>query len=342
VQCVIRPDLDFRGFAGRVASGSVRPGDRVKVLPSGRVTRVKRIARSAEDGGDATIAFAPQSVVLTFEDEVDCSRGDVVTCVGRDPAVTRHLECDLVWMQESPLVQGQRFLLRTGTRQVPCTVRRVFWRVDVDTLATHPADSLRMNDIGRVEIDCEDRVIVDGYRESAGTGSLVLVDRATNATAGAGMVRLAAEDGQRRAHWETAAAETLERVGDKPSFVSAEERERRWRQRARTVLFFGPPGSGKTRAAHELERELFDQGAAVVVLDGQALRRGLSKDLGFSDEDRSENLRRAAEIAKLLNEQGIVVVMALVAPDPAARARARELVGAERWEEREMGAGRGA
>jgi bifunctional enzyme CysN/CysC len=342
VQCVIRPDLDFRGFAGRVASGSVRPGDRVKVLPSGRVTRVKRIARSAEDGGDAGVAFAPQSVVLTFEDEVDCSRGDVITCVGRDPAVTRHLECDLVWMQESPLVQGQRFLLRTGTRQVPCTVRRVFWRVDVDTLATHPADSLRMNDIGRVEIDCEDRVIVDGYRECAGTGSLVLVDRATNATAGAGMVRLAAEDGQRRAHWETAAAETLERVGDKPSFVSAEERERRWRQRARTVLFFGPPGSGKTRAAHELERELFDQGAAVVVLDGQALRRGLSKDLGFSDEDRSENLRRAAEIAKLLNEQGIVVVMALVAPDPAARARARELVGAERWEEREMGAGRGA
>jgi bifunctional enzyme CysN/CysC len=221
-------------------------------------------------------------------------------------------------------------------------VRRVFWRVDVDTLATHPADSLRMNDIGRVEIDCEDRVIVDGYRECAGTGSLVLVDRATNATAGAGMVRLAAEDGQRRAHWETAAAETLERVGDKPSFVSAEERERRWRERARSVLFFGPPGSGKTRAAHELERELFDQGAAVVVLDGQALRRGLSKDLGFSDEDRSENLRRAAEIAKLLNEQGIVVVMALVAPDPAARARARELVGAERWEEREMGAGRGA
>ena len=342
VQCVIRPDLDFRGFAGRVASGSVRPGDRVKVLPSGRETRVRRIARSAEDGGDAPVAFAPQSVVLTFEDEVDCSRGDVVTCVGRDPAVTRHLECDLVWMQESPLVQGQRFLLRTGTRQVPCTVRRVFWRVDVDTLGTVPADSLRMNDIGRVEVDCEDRVIVDGYRDCAGTGSLVLVDRATNATAGAGMVRLAAEDGRRRAHWETAAAETLERAGDRPSSVTAEERERRWRQRARTVLFFGPPGSGKTRAAHEFERELFDQGAAAVVLDGQALRRGLSKDLGFADEDRSENLRRAAEIAKLLNDQGFVVVMALVAPDPAARARARELVGADRWEEREMGAGRGA
>ena len=337
VQYVLRPDLDFRGFAGQIASGSVKPGDRVKVLPSGRETRVRRIARAAEDGGDASIAYAPQSVVLTFEDEVDCSRGDVIVCIGRDPAVTQRVECDLVWMQEQPLVPGQQLMLRTGAKQTPCTVRRVRWQVDVDTLGTSPAETLRLNEIGRVELECEERVVVDGYRECHGTGALILVDRMTNATAGAGMVRLATEAGSKRAHWETEALATLERAEDKPSFVTPDERERRWRQKPRTVLFFGPPHSGKTRAAHELERKLFDEGAAVVLLDGQAMRRGLSKDLGFSDEDRSENLRRAAEIARMLNDQGYVVILAMVAPDPAARELAKQLVGAERWEAREMG-----
>jgi bifunctional enzyme CysN/CysC len=337
VQCVIRPDLDFRGFAGQIAGGSVKPGDRVRVLPSGRESRVVRIARAQEDGGDLPYAAAPQSVVLTLADEVDCSRGDVICCVGDDPAVTLGIECDVVWMQEQPLVPGQRYLLRTGTKTTPCTVRRVRWLLDVDTLETSPAESLRLNEIGRVQLECEERVVVDGYRDCHATGALVLVDRLTNATSGAGMVRLPTEIGARRAHWETQAAETLERADAKPSLVTAEERERRWRHAPRTVLIYGPPKSGKTRAALELERQLFDAGAAVVVLDGQALRRGVSKDLGFSDEDRSENLRRAAEIAKLLNDQGFTVILAMVAPDPAARARAKALIGEGRWEERGMG-----
>jgi bifunctional enzyme CysN/CysC len=337
VQCVIRPDLDFRGFAGQIAGGSVKPGDRVRVLPSGRESRVTRIARAQEDGGDLPFAAAPQSVVLTLADEVDCSRGDVICCVGDDPAVTLGIECDVVWMQEQPLVPGQRYLLRTGTKTTPCTVRRVRWLLDVDTLETSPAESLRLNEIGRVQLECEERVVVDGYRDCHATGALVLVDRLTNATSGAGMVRLPTEIGARRAHWETQAAETLERADAKPSLVTAEERERRWRHAPRTVLIYGPPKSGKTRAALELERQLFDAGAAVVVLDGQALRRGVSKDLGFSDEDRSENLRRAAEIAKLLNDQGFTVILAMVAPDPGARARAKALIGEGRWEERGMG-----
>jgi bifunctional enzyme CysN/CysC len=337
VQCVIRPDLDFRGFAGQIAGGSVKPGDRVRVLPSGRESRVVRIARAQEDGGDLPYAAAPQSVVLTLADEVDCSRGDVICCVGDDPAVTLGIECDVVWMQEQPLVPGQRYLLRTGTKTTPCTVRRVRWLLDVDTLETSPAESLRLNEIGRVQLECEERVVVDGYRDCHATGALVLVDRLTNATSGAGMVRLPTEIGARRAHWETQAAETLERADAKPSLVTAEERERRWRHAPRTVLIYGPPKSGKTRAALELERQLFDAGAAVVVLDGQALRRGVSKDLGFSDEDRSENLRRAAEIAKLLNDQGFTVILAMVAPDPQARARAKALIGEGRWEERGMG-----
>ena len=331
VQMVLRPNLDFRGFAGRIASGSVKPGDRVKILPSGKETRVRRIARAPEDGGDAPLAWAPQSVVLTLEDEVDCSRGDVITCVGQEPAVTTRVECDLVWMQEQPLVPGQQYVLRTGAKRTTCTVRRVRWTLDVNTLESHPADTLRLNEIGRVELETEERVVVDGYRQCHGTGSLILVDRMTNATSGAGMIRLPTEAGSRRAHWETRALETLEQPEDKPSFVTAEERERRWRQKPRTILVYGPPGSGKTRTAHELERKFFDQGHAAVVIDGQALRRGLSKDLGFSDEDRSENLRRAAELARLLNDQGYVVILSMVAPQAEARERARELVGAERF-----------
>ncbi|MFO0782221.1 MAG: sulfate adenylyltransferase subunit CysN [Phycisphaerales bacterium] len=331
VQMVLRPNLDFRGFAGRIAGGSVKPGDRVKILPSGKETRVRRIARAPEDGGDAPLAWAPQSVVLTLEDEVDCSRGDVITCVGQEPAVTTRVECDLVWMQEQPLVPGQQYVLRTGAKRTTCTVRRVRWTLDVNTLESHPADTLRLNEIGRVELETEERVVVDGYRQCHGTGSLILVDRMTNATSGAGMIRLPTEAGSRRAHWETRALETLEQPEDKPSFVTAAERERRWRQSPRTILVYGPPGSGKTRTAHELERKLFDQGHAAVVIDGQALRRGLSKDLGFSDEDRSENLRRAAELARLLNDQGYVVILSMVAPQAEARERARELVGAERF-----------
>ena len=337
VQYVIRPDLDFRGFAGQIAGGSVRPGDRVRVLPGGRETRVKRIARAAEDGGDLAYAAAPQSVVITLADEVDCSRGDVIACEGDGPEPTLGIECDMVWMQEQPLVPGQRYLLRTGAKTVPCTVRRVRWRMDVDALTTHPTETLALNEIGRVQLECEERVTVDGYRDCHGTGALVLVDRMSHATSGAGMVRLPTEIGARRAHWETQALQTLERADAKPSLVTPEERAARWRHAPRTVLIYGPPKSGKTQAALELERRLFDEGAAVVVLDGQALRRGISKDLGFSDEERSENLRRAAEIAKLLNDQGFTVILSMVAPDPAARARARELVGAERWEERGMG-----
>lgn len=302
---------------------------------------MRRIARAAEDGGDAPLAYAPQSVVLTFEDEVDCSRGDVIVCIGRDPAVTQRIECDLVWMQEQPLLPGQQLMLRSGTKQTPCTVRRVRWQVDVNTLGTQPADTLRLNEIGRVELECAERVVVDGYRECRGTGALILVDRMTNSTAGAGMVRLATESGSKLAHWETEALATLERAEDKPSFVTADERERRWRQRPRTILLYGPPGSGKTRTSHELERKFFDEGAAVVVLDGQALRRGLSKDLGFSDEGRSENLRRAAEVAKMLNDQGFVVIMSMAAPDPEARTRAAQLIGEDRWEARDMGASGG-
>ncbi len=333
VQYVIRPTLEFRGFAGTIASGSVKAGDRVRILPSGRETRVRRIARSHEDGGDLTIAVAPQSVVLTFEDEVDCSRGDVVSCLGGsgDALVAQTFEADLVWMDESMLTAGQTFLLKVGTRVTPARIVRVRHRVDVDTLEPQVTDTLALNDIGRVEFETEQAIAFDPYRRIHGTGSIILIDRLTNATAAAGMIRTgdASDAHARKAHWQTEAAPTIHPpVGQ--SLVTAKVRAERWRQKPIAILLYGSSGSGKTMRAFDLERGLWQQGHAVVVLDGQMLRAGLSRDLSFTDEERSENLRRASEMARILLDQGLIVILSMVAPSPEARALASDLIGAER------------
>ncbi|MSR29267.1 MAG: bifunctional sulfate adenylyltransferase subunit 1/adenylylsulfate kinase [Phycisphaerales bacterium] len=343
VQYVIRPTPDFRGFAGSIVSGSVKVGDRVRVLPRGVETRVRRLARSEEDGGDLVIAHAPSSVLVMLEDEVDCSRGDLIVGGGggakaAEAIVAHSFEADLVWMVEAPLMSGAEVLLRQGTRTTNARVVRVKHRVDVDTLESHVADTLALNDIGRVEIEAEVPLAFDPYASVQGTGAIIVIDRLTNATAGAGMIRTgdALDPHTKRAHWETMPVATLDAPHGR-SLVSGKEREARWRQRPLSVLLFGKPGSGKTTAAFALERALWDLGHAAIVLDGQMLRAGLSRDLSFTDEDRSENLRRAAEIAKVLNEHGVVVIMSLVAPDPIARERTRQLVGEARYLEFDCG-----
>ncbi len=333
VQFVIRPALDFRGFAGTIASGSVKAGDRVRIMPSGRETRVRRIARSTEDGGDLSLACAPQSVVITFEDEVDCSRGDVVSCFGgsTDTIVAQKFECDLVWMDEIPLTAGKTYLLKCGTRTTPARITRVRHCVNVDTLEPRQTDALALNDIGRVEIETEQPVAFDPYRRIHGTGSVILIDRMTNATSAAGMIRTgdASDAHARRAHWETEASPTI-RAPVGQSLVGTAVREARWKQKPLAILLYGSSGSGKTTRAFELERGLWEKGHAVVVLDGQMLRAGLSRDLAFTEEERSENLRRASEMARILLDQGFVVILSLVAPQAQARWRASELIGSER------------
>ena len=334
VQYVIRPTPDFRGFAGTIASGSIKVGDRVRILPSGKTSRVRRMARAAEDGGDRPLAVAGESIVMSLEDEVDCSRGNVIAGISgsNEPLVAQSIEADVVWMHESPLTAGKSLLIRCATQSTTARVVRVRHRVNIDTLGTEPTESLGLNDIGRIEIETENPLVFDPFNRVKGMGSIILIDRLTNATAGAGMIRTgdAADPHAKRAHWETVPVSTLQsRVGQ--SSVTADQRALRWNQRPVAVLFFGPTGSGKSRSAFELERHLWDAGHAAIVIDGQMLRAGLSKDLSFTDEDRSENLRRAAEFAKILMDQGLVVILSLAAPQADARERARELIGADRY-----------
>ncbi|MCE9620647.1 MAG: sulfate adenylyltransferase subunit CysN [Planctomycetes bacterium] len=323
VQQVFRPDLDFRGFAGSVESGSIRAGERVRVLPSGKSTRLRRIATA---DGDRPVASAGDAVVLTFEDEVDCSRGDVIAGEGGDTAVAKRFEADLVWMSEQPLQPGSQWILRAGTRTTSARVRAIHWEHDIDALAERPAVMLALNAIGRVEIECEEPIAITSYSDCRGTGALILVDRLTCATVGAGMIRL--KQGMRQSHWDTRAVAGLV---ERPQLVRLEDREQRHAQRPVTLLLCGMPGAGKAKLAHQLNRRLFDAGHAAVVLDGQSMRRSLSRDLGFDPRSRSENLRRAMEVSRLLNDQGLIAICSMVAPQQEARDKARLLVGSERF-----------
>ena len=323
VNHVIRPDLDFRGFGGRVESGTVRPGDRVAVLPAGTESTVQRISTF---DGELEMAGAPRSVAIVLDDEVDASRGDMIVAADDRPTTSDRIAADLVWMHEEDLHPGREFILRHGTRITPCRVRRIVHRLDVDTLDTREANSLSLNEIGRVEIETDTPLVFDPYEVVRGTGSLILVDRIGNWTMAAGMIRGKASE----ARWTAAPVSGAGRVGEE-GLVSADERAARFGQKPATILLTGLAGSGKTRIAAMLERALFDLGRVAIRFDGTAMRKGLNRDLGFSASDRSENLRRSMETAKLINDEGIICVAAFVAPQSENRDQARILVGEDRF-----------
>jgi bifunctional enzyme CysN/CysC len=326
VQLVLRPNLDFRGFAGTVASGIVRRGDEVLSLPSRRKSRVKSIVTF---DGELEEAFAPQSVTLTLEDEIDSSRGDMLVRPGNVPKVDQRFEAMVVWMAEEPLVPGRQYFFKQTSKVTSGAVSTLRYRVDINTLHRQPAPTLALNEIGRCAISLTSPIAYDAYRRNRATGSFIMIDRLTNATVAAGMI-LDREPGDGgRAHWddEPAAAGLHEAA----STVTVAEREARFGQRPATILLTGLPGAGKSTLAAALERRLFDLGRTVAVLDGQSLRLGISRDLGFSAEERSENLRRGIEVARLFNEAGILCIGAFVAPDEAVRQKAAERVGRERF-----------
>ena len=325
VQLVNRPHLDFRGFCGTIASGTIKRGEEVMVLPSRKTSRVKSIVTF---DGELDEAFVPQSITLTLEDEIDASRGDMIVRRGNVPEMRNKFDAMVVWMAEEPLVPGKQYLFKQTTKTVSGTVASLRYRIDVNTLERGPAPSLALNEIGRCEVTLTDSLACDAYKRNHGTGSMIIVDRLTNVTVGAAMI-MGDLAGGPRDHWDDAPAS--ESLHELPSQVTGDERAARFGQKPATLLLTGLTASGKRPLAQALERRLFELGRAVAVLDGQAMRLGISRDLGFTSEERSENLRRASEVAKLFCDNGLLCVASFVAPSAEVRARAAEVVGGDRF-----------
>jgi len=326
VQYVNRPHLDFRGFCGTIASGIVRQGDEVMALPSRKTSRVKSIVTF---DGELDETFAPQAVTLTLEDEIDISRGDMIVRPGNVPRIEQRFECTIVWMAEEPLVPGKPYLFKSAAKTVSGSVQTLRYQIDVNTLHRRDAPVLNLNEIGRCAVQLNQPIACDGYKRNRATGAFVVIDRLTNVTVGAGMILDRVTSEQRRDHWddEPMAADLV----SQRSNVTIDERSARFGQKPVTVLLTGLTGAGKSTIAYALERRLFDAGRAAVVLDGQNMRLGISRDLGFTVDDRSENLRRSAEVARLMNGAGLVCIAAFVAPEEDVRQKAADVVGRDRF-----------
>jgi len=308
VQWVNRPSSDFRGFAGTIAGGSVAPGDRVVVLPRGQETTVARVVAFE---GDLERAVAGQAVTVTLADEIDVSRGDVIAAAASPAQVGDQFEATVVWMAEEPLLRGRTYLMRVGTKTVPATVAPLKYKLDVDTLDRIAANELELNAIGVVNLELGEPVAFDPYAENRDTGGFILIDRITNHTVGAGLLQFAL----RRSHnvpWQAVEVD----AGSRAALLG---------QRPFVVWLTGLPGSGKSTVANQLERRLHALGKHTFMLDGDNVRHGLSKDLGFTPSDRAENNRRASEVARLFTDAGLIVVAAFVSPFRADRETARNL-----------------
>jgi len=316
VQYVNRPNLNFRGFAGTLASGIVRKGDEVIALPSGKGSKVKSIVTF---DGELEQAGPGQAITITLEDEIDVSRGDMLVHGDNRPQVVDSFDAMLVWMAEEPMLPGKKYDIKRATSYVPGSIASIAHRVDVNTLEEGAASSLQLNEIGQVRIALDAPIALDGYAHNRTTGSFIIIDRLTNGTVGAGMIIA-----------EPIGAQSSGGHHGKLAHVSTEERAARLGQQPATVLFSGLSGAGKSTLAYAVERKLFDMGRAVYVLDGQNLRHDLNKGLPQDRAGRTENWRRAAHVARQFNEAGLLTLAAFVAPDAEGREQAKSLIGAER------------
>jgi bifunctional enzyme CysN/CysC len=326
VQRVVRPNQDFRGYCGQIASGVVRPGDEVVALTSGQRSRVTRIATY---DGDLDYAFAPLSVTLCLADEIDISRGDMLAHPNNVPRVERALDAMMIWLADKPLEVGRSYLVKHTTNVVKASCAQLLYRVDPNTLHREDATQLGMNDIGRVRLTLFRPLFLDQYERNRATGSFVLIDPLTNLTVGAGMVsdRLRAAD----VRTETAQQPVSGEITWHRGRVDFAERAKLLRQQPATVWLTGLSASGKSTIAFELERRLIGRGHACFVLDGDNIRHGLSRDLGFTPQDRTENIRRIAQVAHLLNEAGLIVITAFISPYAQDRELARQVIGPDRF-----------
>jgi len=319
VQLVSRPNSDFRGFQGTISSGIVRPGDPIVAMPSGFASTVDRIVTF---DGDAELAGPGQAVTITLTDEIDVSRGTLLVAPDVKPTRAHDIDAMVVWMSETEMSPNGQYLLQTTNGLSSATIRAIRHRVDINTLEEADASSLELNDIAQCAIASDRELLFDAYTDNRSTGSFILVDRLSNATVAAGMII------DESSAWDQSPASSLTR---QVSEITLAERSTRFGQQPATILFTGLSAAGKTTLATALERRLFDRGKATIRLDGENVRMGISRDLGFSAQERSENLRRVAELARLVNDQGLIAVAALVAPKADVRELARDLVGDERY-----------
>ncbi|HXN11406.1 MAG TPA: adenylyl-sulfate kinase, partial [Steroidobacteraceae bacterium] len=308
VQRVNRPNPEFRGFSGLIASGTVRVGERLRVLPSGLASRVQRIVTA---DGDLALAVAGQSVTLTLEDEIDVSRGDLMTAGDAPALLGDRCTATLVWMGEEPMLPGRRYLLKCGTRTLSAAVSALQYRIDVNTLAHQSAARLELNEIGAVVLSLDQPLAFDPYTRNRDTGGFILIDRVSNQTVGAGLLQSALHH-DAELHWQTLDVDRNARAAQK-------------HQKPCVLWFTGLSGAGKSTIANLVEKKLFASGCHTYLLDGDNVRHGLNSDLGYADEDRVENIRRVAEVAKLMFDAGLIVLVSFISPFRAERELARSL-----------------
>jgi bifunctional enzyme CysN/CysC len=309
VQLVVRPDQDFRGYAGLIASGAIAPGAEVRILPSGRTTSVTRIVTA---GGDLAVAGSGQAVTLTFADQVDCSRGDVIAAASEPPQAADQFEATIVWLGEEELLPGRGYWLKLATQTVTATVQQPKYEINVNSLEHLAAKTLGMNGIGVAEIATDREIVFEPYDVNRTLGGFILIDKLTNATVGAGMIHFALRRALNvhRQHLEISRETHAALKGQKPAVL--------W--------FTGLSGAGKSTIANLVEKRLVAMGRHTFLLDGDNVRHGLNRDLGFTDADRIENIRRIGEVACLMADAGLIVLTAFISPFRAEREMVRKML----------------
>jgi len=311
VQWVNRPNLDFRGFSGLIASGTVRPGDPVRIVPAGKTSKVRSIATF---DGDLDAAVAGQSVTITLEDEVDCSRGDVIAAAGDPPEASDQFRATFVWLSDQPLKPGRGYWLKLGTQMVTANVQEPEYEIDVNTLDRLAAKTLELNSIGVADFSTDRPITFEPYESSRQLGGFILIDKFTNATVGAGMIQYSLRRAQ-NVHWQ-------------PTTVTRQDHAALKNQVPRVLWFTGLSGSGKSTIANEVEKRLAVMNRHTFLLDGDNVRHGLNRDLGFTENDRIENIRRVGEVAKLMADAGLIVLTAFISPFRAERRMVRDMLPA--------------
>ncbi|PEQ11829.1 adenylyl-sulfate kinase [Novosphingobium sp. PC22D] len=309
VQWVNRPNLDFRGFSGLIATGSVKPGDRIRVLPSGKTSKVSRVV--AFDG-DLEEAVAGQSVTVCFEDEIDCSRGSVIATADAPPETSDQFEATFVWMADEPMTPGRAYWLKLGTQMVSVTVQEPKYVINVNTMEHLAAKTFELNAIGVAELATDKSIVFEPYADNRTLGGFILIDRMTNATVAAGMLHFSLRRAQ-NVHWQAID------IGRKQHAALKN-------QKPAVLWFTGLSGSGKSTIANLVEKKLHRMNRHTFLLDGDNVRHGLNKDLGFTDADRIENIRRVGEVAKLMTDAGLIVITAFISPFQAERDMVRAML----------------